>query len=97
MGEHFEASYERNTGRWTAEQSKMAEGSCNGLQKPANLEIFFHLSGSWSRLNDKHGRRWSNQDKVGNFGNLKHRSKKMLVVFINFSPLPVIYGLPVPY
>ena len=39
IGEHFEAMCERNTGRWTAEQGKVAEGSSDGLQKPANLEI----------------------------------------------------------
>ena len=43
IGGHFEAMCERNTGRWTAEQGKIAEGSCDGLQKPANLEIFVLL------------------------------------------------------
>ena len=43
IGEHFEAMCESNTGRWTAEQGKIAEGSCDGLQKPANVEISFLL------------------------------------------------------
>ena len=41
MDKHFEAKCERNTNQWTAKQDKGAEGSCDGLQKPANLEIFF--------------------------------------------------------
>ena len=72
-------------------QSKaiIAEGSCAGLQKPANLEIF--SSGSQNCLYDKHCCRWpylSLQSwQIWQTPKLK---REVLVVFINFYLLPVV-------
>ena len=40
-------------------------------------------------LYDKHRRRWSNLDKVGEFANTKVK-REVLAILTNFFPLPVI-------
>ena len=63
--------------------------SFDGLQKPANLEIFFFWSGTGIVCMINIVVVGLTQTKLANLANTKVK-RELLVVFINFSPLPVI-------